>query len=106
MSTLITTATASPTATNLGRRLLRLAPAVPLALLEVPLALTTTLPGLRAARWLIADRSGPTSWFARLLRLALALYIASTITLVQLVASGILVTGIVLNVYFLLDPSA
>src|SRR5262245_60542943 len=75
-----------------------------LTILELLLALTTTLPALRAVRRLLTPGDGSRSWCARLVRLSVAYAAAGTITLIQLGITHAAVTGLVLGAYLLLSP--
>src|SRR5262245_40657332 len=79
---------------------------IPLAVIEVGLALTTTLPALRLVRPLLTDHSGQRSGFVRLVRSAIAFIISGTITVLQLAVTNALAFAGGLGLYFLLDPSA
>src|SRR5438128_1401348 len=74
-----------------------------LSVLQVLLALTTTLPGLRLVRGLLISRE-PRSWFARLIRLSFACVVASVVTLVQLGITFSAVGGLVIGAYLVLNP--
>src|SRR5260370_9031952 len=79
----------------------------PLAVIQTLLALTTTLPALRLVRPLVSAEPGTQrSWFERLWRSLLALFLSTIITQIQIAVTSALIFGAGIYLYLLANPRA